>query len=163
MHVLAKSNRFTRAQIEMFSLMIRWCGHFNTWNLKFFIGNNYYTCPPSCNNGICTAEENPWCSDQEDWGCRGCNNTDYFFNDWESPCVSCHDTFNGLCAKCVNWRGCIQCTDGSQPIWDSECDMYYCEGICMFYNCINYNFSIFSNILLQKQKTYKPVKKYNTD
>jgi hypothetical protein len=91
----------------------------------------YFKCPNYCSNGkngICPCDENEHCADNKcfDWGCQECE-FGYFYPGFDSPCVSCQDTFGSDCNSCVNWSGCNSCKNGKILTWDEECHVNYCK------------------------------------
>ena len=93
-----------------------------------------FVCPVECDNlseqngnQVCDCNENPNCSACNIWGCEACD-SGYFFKNFATPCLSCHETFIG-CESCVNWSGCEVCESGFVKTWDAACGLNYCQAV----------------------------------
>ena len=89
------------------------------------VSNNCDDGIQECNSYKCTgAGENPYCSDQQSWGCASCN-SGYFMKSKDYPCVLC-STLDG-CISCRDYSGCVTCDSSHTFYWDSECGIGRCR------------------------------------
>ena len=81
-----------------------------------------------CASSKCGNDENPYCHEQNNWGCDYCLDG-YFMKSHDYQCILCNETIQGCDIDyCSDWKGCEEygCMDDYIWEWDHKCGIGRC-------------------------------------